>query len=490
MLVSEQVAEGEQTTPRRPEMPHPHGWLRVRAPRSRLATILLALALFIGAVAVRALDANVRNPDEVLLVVPIALLAIRFGVRGGLSGGLLAIGLFIVLDLVLASPPLTAQGCLVAGGACVLLGTLLGVFVDERDRLQEQVARYVTASLDVLVTLDASGRFIHVNPAHQRVFGFPADAVISRLSTDFVHRDDREAGAAEISALAGGSHETVGFRNRCRAADGSFRWMEWSATCPPNDGLIYGIGRDITAQHEAEQVLADNAKWLEARVVERTHELENARAETLQRLAYAGEYRDDDTFQHTERVGAVAAEIATRLQLGTDQVELLREAAPLHDIGKLAIPDSILYKPQGLTPQERQIMQTHAEAGTRMLSGSSSPALQMATVIAASHHERWDGTGYPAGLAGEAIPLVGRIVAVADVFDALTHDRPYKQAWSIEQATAEIQRGAGSQFDPRVVAAFLATCGNVAAPVAPPTKSRRPQQAGRRTARAHTGARI
>jgi putative two-component system response regulator len=191
-------------------------------------------------------------------------------------------------------------------------------------------------------------------------------------------------------------------------------------------------------------------------IAERTRELDEARAETLRQLAIAAEYRDDETYQHTERVGHIASRIALGLNLPAGQVTLLRQAAPLHDVGKLAIPDCILLKPGKLTEEEFGVMKTHAELGARLLSSGSSPVLQMAAVIAATHHERWDGGGYPKCLAGEAIPLVGRIVAVADVFDALIHDRPYKEAWPIERAIEEIGRGAGSQFDPRVVTAFLA----------------------------------
>jgi PAS domain S-box-containing protein/putative nucleotidyltransferase with HDIG domain len=491
MFVTERSGgEAMAVTRRRPLLPSLPRRLRAEARQSTLAAVAPAIAMFVGVAVLRALDQNVRNPDEVLLVLPIALLAIRFGLRGGVAGGLVAIGILAILTAALSPPPLTVEGCAVAGAACLLLGTLIGAFVDQRNRLQAQVERYATASLDVLVTFDLRGRFVHVNPAHERVFGYPAEAILTKSSIGFVHPDDRDASAAELSALARGSHETIRFRNRCRAADGSYRWLEWSATCPANDRLIYAIGRDVTAQHEAEQLLAHNAKWLEGKVAERTREVENARAETLQRLAFAGEYRDDDTFQHTERVGTLAAEIAAGLALGAEQVAMIRESAPLHDIGKLAIPDSILYKPQGLTPQERQIMQTHAKAGARMLSGSSSPALQMAAVIAVSHHERWDGTGYPAGLAGEAIPLVGRIVAVADVFDALTHNRPYKCAWSVEAAISEISRQAGRQFDPGVVAAFLAIHQEV--PV-PSTVERKPallQPKGRRTAAVRSSARV
>jgi putative two-component system response regulator len=195
-----------------------------------------------------------------------------------------------------------------------------------------------------------------------------------------------------------------------------------------------------------------------AEVTEDERELQAARVEAFRLLALAAEYRDGDTTQHIERVSTTAAGIAARLGLDAEQVALVREAAALHDLGKLAIPDTILLKPNKLTEQEYELVKTHATLGAHLLAESSSPVLQMAAVIAASHHERWDGTGYPSGLAGEEIPLVGRVVAVADVFDALTHDRPYKSLWPAEQAIAEVQHAAASQFDPRVVAAFLDMC--------------------------------
>jgi PAS domain S-box-containing protein len=420
-------------------------------------TIVLALVLFVGVLVLRESDANVADADEMLFVLPIALLAMRFGFRGGLAGGLLALALMGTWDVLGHGMRLTVAGYLIRGIAALLLGTLLGIFVDQRRTLEAEVSRYYNASLDLLATIDLSGRFTRVNPAWERTLGYCASAILSHPTSEFVHPDDYEATTAEHTALTIGSHDTIGFRNRWRAADGSYRWLEWSATCSPAEGVVHVIGRDITAQREAEQQLASNAEWLDAKVAERTRELDGARAENLKRLALAAEFRDDDTAQHTERVGVTAAAIAVRLGLGAEEIKLLREAAPLHDVGKLAIPDSILLKPGRLTPQEYEVMKTHAALGALLLSDSSSPVLQMATVIAATHHERWDGTGYPAGLAGEAIPLVGRVVAVADVFDALTHDRPYKSAWPVEQAIAEVQRAAGSQFDPRVVAAFVAT---------------------------------
>ncbi|MHB1567623.1 MAG: HD-GYP domain-containing protein [Solirubrobacteraceae bacterium] len=183
-------------------------------------------------------------------------------------------------------------------------------------------------------------------------------------------------------------------------------------------------------------------------------ELDEARTETLKRLALAAEYRDDDTYQHTERVAATARAIATQLGLTPAFVALLHQAAPLHDLGKLAISDTILLKPGKLTPEEFTQVKAHPAAGAAILSGSASEVLRLAEEIALTHHEWWDGSGYPAGLSAERIPLSGRIVALADVFDALTHARPYKPAWARDRAIAEIDRLTGHQFDPEVVAAF------------------------------------
>jgi PAS domain S-box-containing protein/putative nucleotidyltransferase with HDIG domain len=434
-------------------------WPRLGGPASISATLVLALALFAGIFVLRVGDPNVADGAELLFVLPIALLASRFSLRGGLVGGLLAIVLTVIWDIGdsgYMNAMLTAEDYAIRIVAFLLLGTLLGIFVDERRRSQAEVSRYYDASLDLLATADLNGRFTRVNRAWERTLGYSPETMCSQPFIEFIHPDDHEATIAQIADLADGSRDTnVGFRNRYRAADGSYRWLEWDVSASSSEGVLHAVARDVSAQHEAEQQLANNAEWLETKVTERTSELEAARTETLQLLAVAAEYRDEDTSQHTERVGVIAAEIAVQLGLDAEQVKLLREAAPLHDVGKLAIPDRILLKPGKLTPQEYEVMKTHATLGARLLSGRSSPVLQMGAVIAATHHEWWDGTGYPAGLAGEAIPLVGRIVAVADVFDALTHDRPYKSAWPVERAIAEIQRAAGSQLDPRVVAAFL-----------------------------------
>jgi HD-GYP domain-containing protein (c-di-GMP phosphodiesterase class II) len=191
-----------------------------------------------------------------------------------------------------------------------------------------------------------------------------------------------------------------------------------------------------------------------AQAVSRRREVQGAQLDGLRRLALAAEYRDDNTHEHTQRVGHLAALLARRTGLGDHMVWLVREAAPLHDIGKIAIPDSILLKPGRLSGEEFEVVKTHALLGARVLAGGDSELLEIAERIVRHHHERWDGGGYPDGLAGEAIPAVARITHVADVFDVLVHERPYKDSWSVEDAAAEIRKGAGTQFDPEVVRAF------------------------------------
>jgi putative two-component system response regulator len=334
------------------------------------ATLALALVLYASIYALRASDPRVGDAEAILYVLPVGVLALSFGVRGGLGGALIGCVLVFVWALFGSHGGLGVLGYVDRGVAFVLLGLLVGIVVDRRRTLEGEVAR------------------------------------------------------------------------------------------------------DITEQRRAEQRISRSAERLREMVAERTYELDRARTETLQLLALAGEYRDDDTSDHTERVAAMAAELARRLGLDAQSVAHLREAALLHDVGKIAIPDHILLNPGILSAEEQEVMRTHAVLGARLLRGTGSPVLQMASVIAASHHEWWDGGGYPVGLAGERIPLVARIVAVADVFDALTHDRPYKPVWPVERAVARIERGAGSQFDPRVVAAFLEMPHRLARAAVPDVLSR------------------
>ena len=177
--------------------------------------------------------------------------------------------------------------------------------------------------------------------------------------------------------------------------------------------------------------------------------------EIIKRLGQAVESRDEETGEHIERIAGLCHKLGLAAGLGADEAELLRRASAMHDVGKIAIPDDILHKPEPLTASERDIMQRHTEVGGDLLAGSRSPVVQLGEVIARTHHERWDGSGYPAGLAGEAIPLAGRICAICDVFDALVSARPYKTAWAVEDALDEIRALGGSHFDPRLVELFL-----------------------------------
>jgi putative two-component system response regulator len=199
---------------------------------------------------------------------------------------------------------------------------------------------------------------------------------------------------------------------------------------------------------------------LERRVAVRTEELGRSRAETIRRLSRAVEYRDPETGDHIERMSGYCALLAGRAGLDPEAMLI---ASPMHDVGKIAVPDRILLKPGALTPEERRDMQRHAEVGHALLTGSDSELLELAATIAWTHHERYDGGGYPRGLAGTAIPLEGRIAGVADVFDALTSDRVYRPAFSLDEAVATMSAERGAQFDPMVLDLFLDSLDHVMA---------------------------
>jgi putative two-component system response regulator len=211
--------------------------------------------------------------------------------------------------------------------------------------------------------------------------------------------------------------------------------------------------RNALQTRQLQRQLADHSAILGETARDRTSELDIAR-ESLSILAAIADYHDDDTYQHASRVGNSAALIAEALELPDAFVTMIRDAAPLHDIGKVGISRRILLKPDKLTPAEWEHMMRHVEMGAQILAAAQSPVLTLAAEIARTHHERWDGNGYLAGLSGEDIPIAGRITALADVWDTLTHERPYKPAWDEQRALAEIADQAGGHFDPRVVAAF------------------------------------
>ncbi|MDY0362233.1 MAG: two-component system response regulator [Desulforegulaceae bacterium] len=204
------------------------------------------------------------------------------------------------------------------------------------------------------------------------------------------------------------------------------------------------------------------SKNLQDQVDQRTRELNNAlekikevSLETIIRLTNASEYKDEDTGSHIQRMSNYSAAIARKLGLDKKTVEWILYAAPMHDIGKIGIPDRILLKPGKLDPEEWEIMKTHAAIGAKILEGSKAGFIRLGEIIAKTHHEKWDGSGYPDGLKGSKIPLVSRIVALADVFDALTTKRPYKEPFSVDKSFKIIREGSGTHFDPRVCEAFF-----------------------------------
>lgn len=221
--------------------------------------------------------------------------------------------------------------------------------------------------------------------------------------------------------------------------------------------------RNLLAAHLAHRLVQEQKTVFEEMVHARTQELEDSRLQIVRLLGRAAEYRDNETGAHIMRMSHMAACLARSIGLDAKRCELILNASPMHDIGKIGISDVILLKPGRLTPEERVIMETHAEIGANILSGSGNELLDLAKEIALSHHEKWDGSGYPHGLEGEAIPLAGRIAAIADVFDALTSERPYKKAWLVDDALAFLRDNAGSHFDPTLVDHFIANFAEIQA---------------------------
>lgn len=219
--------------------------------------------------------------------------------------------------------------------------------------------------------------------------------------------------------------------------------------------------RNLLDVHLTQKLLYDQKETLENMVVRQTQALRDTRLQVVQRLGRAAEYRDEETGSHILRMSHASAFLAGCAGWADEQCELLLHASPMHDIGKIGIPDHILLKPGRLTPEEWEIMKSHAGIGARLLDGDDSDLMLMARDIAWSHHEKWDGSGYPRGLAGQQIPVAGRIVALADVFDALTSERPYKKAWDVESALGYIKENRGRHFDPELADLFLENVGEI-----------------------------
>lgn len=233
--------------------------------------------------------------------------------------------------------------------------------------------------------------------------------------------------------------------------------------CGANDFLTKPVDKsefsprvkNMLALRKSQKLLGDRAALLAEEVHKATEDLRAQELETIYRLTKLAEYRDPETGAHIERMALYSWHIAKLMGLEIEEQELILAAAPMHDIGKVGVADSILLKPGKLDPAEFDEIKKHSQLGHAILEGSPSLLLQTGAIIALSHHEKFDGTGYPSGLKGEEIPLYGRIVAVADVFDALTSERPYKKAFTVEQALDMINEGSGKHFDPACVRAFM-----------------------------------
>ena len=240
-----------------------------------------------------------------------------------------------------------------------------------------------------------------------------------------------------VTALSDEGNEEEGF------AAGGVDYL----TKPINPAIVRARVKTHLALHLQQQ-------QLEREVQARTKEIADTQLEIIRRLSIAAEYKDEETGLHIIRMSSFTRIMAKAMGLDDGYVEILYHAAPMHDVGKIGIPDRILLKPGKHDPQEWSIMKEHASIGARIIGEHASPLLQTAKEIALTHHEKWNGSGYPQGLKGEEIPICGRIVAIADVFDALTSERPYKKAWPVEEAIKEILGASGHHFDPEVVAQF------------------------------------
>jgi putative two-component system response regulator len=361
-----------------------------------------------------------------------------------------------VLTVSLVISPINGASRQLMGVAAIVRDRSAQSLTEGELQASDELYRSVVEALnDGVVLQDVNGRIIAANASAEAMLRLGGEDLIGRTSllggaavsprVRLVHEDGTpflESEQPGSVSMATGQPQ-VGVVMGIERLGGATSWLSINSRPlqHPGDGAPYA----------AVSSLADITSFRSM-----LEELQAERFEDLQRLALAAEYRDDETHRHTERVAIVVERLTRELGLGDEVLDTIRHAAPLHDVGKIGIPDRILLKPGRLTDAEFEEMKEHTTIGARILGDSGYPVLRMGREIALTHHERWDGSGYPAGLHSDAIPIAGRIVAVADVFDAITHARPYKEAFPAAHAIAEITQGRGSQFDPLVVDAFLA----------------------------------
>lgn len=354
-----------------------------------------------------------------------------------------------LLKVRISMAPILDDDGQVAGGIGIYRDLSEQRATEEALRTTEQRYQSVVEALNEgLIMRGLDGRVLAFNRSAERLLGVSADELTNstpnRALAHLIHEDGSPFRVEEypVNMTLRTGEPQSGAIMGVQSPGAPVRWLSASSSPVFNPGerepyASVGSFTDIT---ELRSTL---------------EELRAAQLEDLKRLALVSEYRDDDTSRHTERVAHTAGLLASELGLDGELVSTIRSAAALHDVGKIGIPDNILLKPGKLTAEEFELIKTHTTIGGRILGESDFPILQMASEIALSHHEHWDGRGYPSELRGEAIPITGRVVAVADAFDAMTHARPYKSAFSVGHAVAEIRRCSGTQFDPRIVKAFM-----------------------------------
>ncbi len=351
-----------------------------------------------------------------------------------------------------------------AGQAQQLLGVSVDItqrkLAEDRLRLNEQRLRLVTDNMiDLVSQIDLNHIIQYASPSHRWVLNYEPQELMGRPIFDFLHPDEAGEILSSLRQLLA-EREPQRRRLRVRHADGRWIWIEAiGKTLRDERNQISGLiisARDITATRQAEEALS-----------QAHHNLSIAYQATLEGWMRALDLRDTSTEGHSQRVSELTVRIARAMQVPEDQLEHIRRGALLHDIGKMGVPDAILRKPGPLNEEETAIMRKHVDYARDIL--WHIPYLRPALDIPYCHHERWDGSGYPRGLRGEEIPLAARIFAVVDVWDALLSERPYRPAWPVRQALDYIRAGAGSAFDPTVVAVFfdLWERGEIAAPAVP-----------------------
>ena len=332
----------------------------------------------------------------------------------------------------------------------------------ELERREARFRKYTERSNDVTVAMDEHGVITYITPSVQHVLGYAPDELLGVHATTLVHPDDKRA-FREVRRHHAHSHEPLRARVRLRHKLGGWLDMESIGQTLLDDPDVQAIicnVRDVTQTTQAIRALRRSERTQASNAERYKRILHVSREETLHAIGLALEYRHHEARGHTDRVMRLSERLAIELDLPAPDRDALRWGAYLHDAGKIAMPDAILFKPGPLTDAEWQVMRQHPTVGFEMLRGI--PTLPSATLdVVLHHHEHWDGSGYPHGLAGEDIPLLARVFAVADVYDALRSERPYKPEWPHAAALAEVQRYAGTQFDPAIIEAFTRTCAEL-----------------------------